>query len=181
MLKIIQCMLQQYLSWAPPSVQAGFWIGRGTRDWIASLCLIMKNAKAFWKKFYFCFIDCAKAFDCVNHNELWKLLKEIGISDHLTCLLYVGHEATVRTRHGKTDWFKIGKGISKVCILLPCLASMQNASCDMPCWMNHKLESRFLGQISKDDVTLMAESEEKLKILLMWVKEVSAKISLKLT
>ena len=75
-LRIIQCMLQQYVNWAPPSVQAGIWIGRGTRDWISSLCWIMRNAKAFWKKFYFCFIDYAKAFDCVNHNKLWKLLKE---------------------------------------------------------------------------------------------------------
>ena len=93
-----------------PDVQAGFRKGRGTRDQIANICWIMEKARAFQKTIYFCFIDYAKAFDCVDHNQLWEILKEMGIPDHLTCLLrnlYAGHEATVRTGHGTTDWFQI--------------------------------------------------------------------------
>ena len=102
-----------------PDVQAGFRKGRGTRDQIANICLIIKKAREFQKNIYFCFIDYAKAFDCVDHNKLWKILKEMGIPDHLTCLwrnLYAGQEATVRTGHGTTDWFQIGKGVHQVLI-----------------------------------------------------------------
>ena len=97
-----------------PDVQAGFGKGRGTRDHIANICWIIEKAREFQKNIHFCFIDYAKAFDCVDHNKLWKILKEIGIPDHLTCLLrnlYAGQEAIVRTGHGKTDWFQIGKGV----------------------------------------------------------------------
>ena len=97
-----------------PDVQAGFRKGRGTRDQIANICWIMEKAGEFQKNIYFCFIDYAKAFDCVDHKKLWKILKEMGIPDHLTCLLRklcTGQETTVRTRHGTTDWFQIGKGV----------------------------------------------------------------------
>ena len=103
-----------------PDVQAGFRKGRGTRDQIANICWIMEKAREFQKNIYFCFIDYAKAFDCVDHNKLWKILKEMVISDHLTCLLrnlYAGQAATVRTGHGITDWFQIGKGVRQGCIL----------------------------------------------------------------
>ena len=106
-----------------PDVQAGFRKGRGTRDQIANIRWIMEKAREFQKSIPFCFIDYAKAFDCVDHNKLWKILKEMGIPDHLTCLLrnlYAGQEATVRTGHGTTDWFQIGKGVRQGCILSPC-------------------------------------------------------------
>ena len=113
MLKILQARLQQYVNRELPDVQAGFRKGRGTREQIANIHWIIKKAREFQKNIYFCFIDYAKAFDCVDHNKLWKILKEIGIPDHLTCLLrnlYAGQEATVRTAHGTTDWFQIEKG-----------------------------------------------------------------------
>ena len=122
-----------------PDVQAGFRKGRGTRDQIANVCWIIKKAREFQKNIYFCFIDYAKAFDSVDHNKLWKILKEMGIRDHLTCLLrnlYAGQEATVRIGHGTTDWFQIGKGVSQGCILSPCLFNfyaeciMRNAGLD---------------------------------------------------
>ena len=112
MLKILQASLQQYMNWEFPDVQAGFRKGRGTRDQIANICWIIEKAREFQKNI--CFIDSTKAFDCVDHNKLWKILKEMGISDHFTCLLRnlcVGQEATVRTRHGTMDWFQIGKGV----------------------------------------------------------------------
>ena len=121
MLKILQASLQQYVNRELPDVQAGFRKGRGTRDQIANIRWIMEEASKFQKNIYFCFIDYAKAFDCVDHNKLWKILKEMGIADHLTCLLrnlYAGQEATVRTGHGKTDWFQISKGVHQGCILL---------------------------------------------------------------
>ena len=102
-----------------PDVQAGFSKGRGTRDQIANICWIMEKAREFQKNIYFCFIDYARAFDCVDHNKLWKILKEMRIPDHLTCLLrnlHAGQEATVRTGHGTTDWFQIGKGVRQGCI-----------------------------------------------------------------
>ena len=114
MLKILQARLQQYVNRELPDVQAGFRKGRGTRDQIASICCIMEKAREFQKNIYFCFIDYAKAFACVAHNKLWKILKEMGIPDHLTCLLrnlYADQEATVRTGHGTTNWFQIGKGV----------------------------------------------------------------------
>ena len=108
-----------------PHVQAGFRKGRRTIDQIANIHWIIKKAREFQKRnTYICFIDYAKAFDCVDHNKLWKILKEIEIPDHLTCLLrnlYAGQEATVRTGHGTTDWFQIGKGVRQGCILSPCL------------------------------------------------------------
>ena len=114
MLKILQARLQQYMNHELPHVQAGFRKDRGTRDQIANIHWMVKKAREFQKHIYFCFIDYAKAFDCVDQNKLRKILQEMGISDHLTCLLrnlYAGLEATFRTRFGKTDWFQIGKGI----------------------------------------------------------------------
>ena len=108
-------------------VQAGFRKGRGTRNKIANICQLKEKARQFQKNIYFCFIDYAKAFDCVDHNKLWKILKEMRISDHLTCLLrnlYTGQETTVRTGHGTTDWFQIGKEIHQGCILSPCLFNL---------------------------------------------------------
>ena len=122
MLKILQASLQQYVNRELPDVQAGFRKDRGTRDQIANICWIIKKAKEFQKSIYFCFIDYAKAFDCVDHKKLWKILKEMGIPDHLTCFLrnlYAGQEATFRTGHGTTDWFQIGKGVCQGYILSP--------------------------------------------------------------
>ena len=127
MLKILQARLQQYVNCELPDVQAGFRKGRGARDQIANLCWIMEKAREFQKNIYFCFIDYAKVYDCVDHNKLWKILQEMGIPDHLTCLLrhlYTGQEATVRTGHGTTDWFQIGKGVHQGCILSPCLFNL---------------------------------------------------------
>ena len=124
MLKILQARLQQYVNHELPDVPAGFRKGRGTRDQIANIHWIMEKARGFQKNIYFCFIDYVKAFDYVNHNQLWKILKEMGIPDHLTCLLRnlcAGQEATVRTGHGTTDWFLIGKGVRQGCILSSCL------------------------------------------------------------
>ena len=123
MLKILQARLQQYKKRELPDIQAGFRKGRGTRDLIADIHLIIKKARESQKHIYFCFIEYAKAFDCVDHNKLWKILKDMGIPDHLTCLLrslYAGQEATVRNGHG-TDWFQIGKGVCQGCMLSPCL------------------------------------------------------------
>ena len=114
MLKILQARLQQYVNRERPDVQAGFRKGRGTRDQIANIHGIMEKAREFQENIYFCFIDYAKAFDCMDPNKLWKILREMGIPDHLTCLLrnmYAGQEATVRTGHETTDWFQIGNGI----------------------------------------------------------------------
>src|SRR5574337_781871 len=110
-----------------PDVQAGFRKGRGTRDQIANICWIMEKARESQKNIYFCVIDYAKVFDCVDHNKLWKILQEMGIPDHLICLLrnlYAGQEATVRTGHGTTDWLQIGKGVCQGCILSPCLFNL---------------------------------------------------------
>ena len=114
MLKILQARLQQYMNHELEDVQAGFRKSRGTGDQIAKICWIIVKAREFQENIYFCFIDYAEAFDCVNHDKLWKILKERGISDHLTCLLrnlYAGQEATVRTGHGTTDWFQIRKRV----------------------------------------------------------------------
>ena len=127
MLKIVQARFQQYVNCELPDVQAGFRKGRGTRDQIANISWIMEKAREFQRNVHFCFIDYAKAFDCVDHNTQWKILKEMGISDHLTCLLrnlYAGQEATDRTGHGTTDWFQIGKGVPQGCILSPCLFNL---------------------------------------------------------
>ena len=120
MLKILQARLQQYVNHDLPDAEACF---RKDRDQIANICWMIAETREFLKNIYFCFIDYAKAFDCVDHNKLWKILKEMGIPDHLTCLLrnlYAGQEATVRTGHGTTDWFQIGKGVHQGCILSPC-------------------------------------------------------------
>ena len=126
MLKILEARLQQYVNCELPDVQAGFRKGRGTRDQIANLHWIMEKAREFQNNIYFCFIDYAKAFNCVDHNKLWKILQEMGIPDLLTCLLgnlYAGQEATVRTGQG-TDWFQRGKGVRQGCILSPCLFNL---------------------------------------------------------
>ena len=139
MLKILQARLQQYVNHELPDVQAGFRKGRGTRDQIANNHWIIKKAREFQRNIYFCFIDCAKDFDCVDHNKLWKILKETGLPDHLTCLLrnlYAGQEATVKTGHGITGCFQIGKGVYQGCILSLCLFNfyaeyiMRNAGLD---------------------------------------------------
>ena len=127
MLKILQARLKQYVNRELPDVQACFRKGRGTRDQIANIRWIIEKAREFQKNIYFCFIDYAKAFDCVDHNKVWKILKEIGIPDHPICLLrilYAGQEPTVRTGHGTTDWFQIGKGVRLGCILSPCLFNL---------------------------------------------------------
>ena len=132
MLKILQARLQQNINRELPDIQAGFRKGRGTRDPTANICWITEKAREFQKNIYFCFIDYAKAFDCVDHNKLWKILKEMGIPDHLTSLLrnlYAGQEATIRTGHGTTDWFHTGKGVCQSYILLPFyLTYMQSTS-----------------------------------------------------
>ena len=139
MLKILQASLQQYVNRELPDVQAGFRKGRGSINQIANIYWIIKKAREFQKNIYFCFIDYAKAFECVYYNKLWKILKEMEILDHLTCLLrnlYGGQEATVRTGHGTTDWFQIGKGGRQGCILSPRLFNlyaeyiMKNAGLD---------------------------------------------------
>ena len=149
----------------------------------------MEKAREFQKNIYFCFIDYAKAFDCVDDNKLWKILKEMGITDHLTCLvrnLYAGQEATVRTAHGTTDWFQIGKGVRQGYILSPCLFNfyaeyiMRNAGLE-EAQAGIKIVRRNINSLRNvDGTTLMAESEEELKILLMKVKEESEKVGLKL-
>ena len=126
---------KQVFNWEFPDVQAGFRKGKGTRDQIASIYWIIEKAREYQKNIYFCFIDYTKAFDSVDHNKLWKILQQMGIPDHLTCLLrnlYAGQEATVRNGHGTTDWFQIRKGVGQGCILSPCLFNLyaeQNTSC----------------------------------------------------
>ena len=189
MLKILQARLQQYVNQELPDVQTGFRKGRGTRDQIANICWIIEKAREFQKNIYFCCIDCAKAFDYVDHNKLWKILKEMGIPDHLTCLLrnlYAGQEATVRTGHGTTDCFQIGKGVCQSCILSPCLFNfyaeyiMLNAGLD-EAQAEIKIAGKNINNLRyAHDTTLMAESKEELKSLLMKVKEESEKVGLKL-
>ena len=134
-----------------PDVQAGFRKDRGTRDQIANILWIVKKAKLFQNNIYFCFIDYAKAFDHVDHKKLWRILKEMGTPDHLTCLLRnlcAGQEAIVRIGHGTTDWVQIGKGMCQTVYCHPVyLTHMQSTSCEIPGWMKHKLESRLQGEI----------------------------------
>ena len=189
MLKILQARLQQYVNCELADIQSGFRQGRGTRDQIANICWIIKKTPEFQKNIYFCFIDYAKAFNCVDQNKLWKILKEIEIPDHLACLLrnlYAGQEATVRTGHGTTDWFQIGKGVRQGCILSSCLFIlyaeyiMQNAGLDES-QAGIKIARRNINNLRYADVTtLMAESEEEPKSLLLKVKEESEKVGLKL-
>ena len=189
MLKILQARLQQYMNRELPDVQAGFRKGRRTRDQIANIRWIIEKAREFQKNIYFCFIDYAKAADCVDHNKLRKILKEMGMPDHLTYLLrnlYAGQEATVRTGYGTTDWFQIGKGVCQGCILSPCLFNfyaeyiMRNAGLEET-QAGIKIARRNINHLRyADDTTLMAESEEELKSFLMKVKEESEKVGLKL-
>ena len=163
-----------------PDVQAGFRKGRGTRDQIANIRWIIEKAREFQKNIYFCLIDYAKAFDYVDHNKPWKILKDMGIRDHITCLLrklYAGREPRVRTGHGTTDWFQTGKEICQGCILLSCLLNlyaeyiMQNAGLHET-QAGIKTARRNINNLRyADDTTFMAESEEELKSLLMKVKE----------
>ena len=185
MLKILQARLQQHMNCDLLDLQAGFRKGRGTSDQIANIYWIIEKAREFQKYIYFCFIDYAKAFDCLDHNKLWKILKEMGLPHHLTCLLrnlYTGHEATVRTGYGTTDWFQIGKGVSQGCILSPCLFNlnaeyiMRNPGLD-EAQAGIKIAGRNINNLRyADDTTLMAEREEELKSLLMKVKEESKKV-----
>ena len=173
------------MNWEFPYVQAGFRKGRGTRDQIANICWIIEKAREFQKNIYFCFIDYAKAFDCVDHNKLWKILKEMGIADHLTCLLrnlYAGQEATVRTGHGTTDWFQIGKGVHQGCILSPWLFNLYaeyitwNARLDESQAGIKTVRRNITNLRHANDTILMAESEQELMSLLVKVKEESEKL-----
>ena len=169
MLKILQARLQQYVNCKFPNIQAGFRKDRGTRDQIANLHWIIEKAREFQKNIYFCFIDYAKAFDCVAYHKLWKILTEMGISDHLTCLLrnlYAGQEAIVRTGHGTTDWFQVGKGVFQGCILSPCLFNlyteyiMRNDGLD-EAQAGIKIAGRNINNLRyADDTTLMAKNIE---------------------
>ena len=187
MLKILQTRLQYYFSHELPDVQAGFQKVRETRDQVANICRTTEKASKFQKIIYFCFIDYAKAFDCVDHNKLWKIQKEMGLPDHLTCLLrnmYAGQEATVRTGNGTADWF--GKGVHQGYQLSPCLFNfyaeyiMRNAGLD-EAQDGIKIAGRHVNNLRyADDITLITESEEELKILLMKGKEESESVGLKL-
>ena len=181
MLKILQVRLQQYVNPELPDVQAGFRKGRGTRDQIANIRWIMEKGREFHKNIYFCFIDYAKAFDCVDNNKLWKILQEMGIPDHLTCLLrslYAGQEATVRIGHGTTtDWFQIRKGVCQGCILSPCLFNlyaeyiMRNPGLDET-QAGIKTAGKNINNLRyANDTIFMAESEEELKSLFHFHQE----------
>ena len=167
----LQARLQQHVNRELPDVQAGFRKGRGTRDQIANIRQIMEKAREFQKSIYFCFTDYAKAFDCVDHNKLWK---------------YAGQETTVRTGHGTKDWFQIGKGVHQGCILSPCLFNlyaeyiMRNAGLE-EAQAGIQIAGRNINNLRyAHDTALMAESEEELKSLLMKVKVESEKVGLKL-
>ena len=177
------------MNWELPDVHAGFRKGRGTRGQIANIHWIIEKAREFQKNIYFYFIDYAKAFDCVDHNKLWKILKEMGIPEHPTHLLrnlYAGQEATARTGHGTTHWFQIGKGVHQGCILSLCSfnlyaeyiignTGLEEAQAGIKISWTNINNLRYT-----DDTILMAESEEELKSLLIKVKEESEKVGLKL-
>ena len=166
MLQILQARLQQYVNRGLPDLQAGFRKGRGSQ--IANSQWIIEKARESQKNIYFCFIDYAKAFDCVDHNKLWKILKEMGIPDRLTCLLrnlYAGQEATGKTGHGTTDWFQIGKAVHQGCILLPCLFNlyaqyiMRNARLD-EAQVGLEIAGRNSNNLRyADNTSLMAKSK----------------------
>ena len=188
-LKILQVSIQQYVNCELPDIQNGFSKGRRTRDQISNIHWITEKARYFQKNIYFCFIDYAKSFDCVGHNKLWKIPKEVGLLDHLTCLLrnlYAGQEATFRTGHGTVDWFQIVKGVHQGCILSPCLFKLyaeyliHNARLD-EAQARIKIARRNINYLRyADDTTLMAESKGQRKNILMTMKEESKKIGLKL-
>ena len=181
MLKILQARLQQYVNHELPDVQTGFRKGRGTRDQIVNIRWIMEKAREFQKNIYFCFIDYAKAFDCVDHNKLWKILKEMGIPDHLICLLrnlYAGQEQKLELDIEQQTGSKSGKEHIKSCILSPWLFNfyaeyiMRNAELE-EAQAGIKIAGKNINNLRyADDTTLMAESEEELKSLLMRVKKV---------
>ena len=184
MLKILQARLQQYMNHEIPHVEAGFRKSRGTRDQISNTHWIIEKTTEFQKNMYFCFIDDTKTFDCVDHKQLWKILKEMRLPDHHTCLLRK-QGATVRTGCGTTDWFQIGKGVCQGCILSPCLFNLyaeyirRNTGLD-EAQAEIKIAGRNINNFRyADDTTIMAESEEELKSLLMRVKEES-EVGLKL-
>ena len=190
MLKILQATLQQYMNCELRDVQDGFRKGRGTRDQIANIRWIIEKARKLKKKqtnIYFQFTDYAKDFDCVDHNKLWKILKEMGITDHMTCLLrnlYADKEVTVRTGHGTTDWFQIRKGVHQGYILSPCLFHLYAAYIMRSAGLDEaqagiKIARKNINNLRyADDTALMAESEEELKSLLMKVKEESVGLKL---
>ena len=189
MLKILQARLQQHMNYGLPDVQAGFRKDRGTRDQIVNIWWIIEKSKEFQKNIYFCSVDYAKVFDCVDYNKLWKILKGMGIPHHLICLLrnmYARQEATVRTGHRTTDWFQRGKGVHQGCILSPCLFNlyveyiMRNIGLE-EAQAGIKIARRNINKLRyADDTTLIAESEEELKSLLMKVKEKNETFGLKL-
>uniref|UniRef100_A0A803SW81 ribonuclease H n=1 Tax=Anolis carolinensis TaxID=28377 RepID=A0A803SW81_ANOCA len=189
MLKILQGRLQQYMERELPDVQAGFRKGRGTRDQIANIHWIMEETREFQKNIYFCFIDYSKVFDCVDHNKLRHVLGGMGIPSHLVCLLrnlYKDQKATVRTYHGTTDWFKIGKGVRQGCILSPSLFNLYAEHIVRSAGLEEskagvKIAGRNINNLRyADDTTLMAKSEEELRSLITKVKEESAKAGLQL-
>ena len=182
MLKILQARLPQHVNWELPDVQAGFRKGRGNKDQTASIHRVIEKAREFQKNIYFWFIGYAKAFDCMDHNKLWKILQEMEIPTCLLQNLYAGQKATVRTGHGTMDWFQIGKGVCQACTLSPCLFNlyaeyiMRNVSLDES-QAGIKIARRNINNLRyADDTTLMAESEEELKSL-MKVKEESEKLA----
>ena len=190
MLKILQARLQQYVYCGFPYVQGGSRKGRGTRDQIANICWIIKKARELQKKkIYFYFIKYAKDFDCVDDNKLWKILQDMEIPNQLTCFLRnlcAGEEATLRTRHGRMDWFQIRKRVWQGCTLSPCLFNLnaenivRNAGMD-EAQVRVKIAGKNINNLRyASDTTLMAESKEELKNILMKVKEESEKGSLDL-
>ena len=189
MLKILQARVQQYMNHELPDVQAGFRKDRGARNQIANIYWIIEKAREFQKNIFFCFIDYAKAFDCVDQNNLWTIIKGIGKQDHLTCLLrnlYACQEATVRAGQRIADWFQIRKGVRQGCILSPCSFNlyavyiMRNAGLE-EAQAGIKIAWRNINNLRyADDTTLMAESEEELKSPLMKLKEETENVGLKL-
>ena len=189
MLQILQDRLQQYVNCELPDVKAGFIKGRGTRDQIANIHWIIKKAREFQKNIYFCFIDYAKAFDCVDHNKLWKILKKMGIPDHLPASWEICMQVKKQLELyiEQPNSVQIGKGVGQCCIMSPCLFNLyaediiQNARLD-EAQAGIKISGRNINNLKyAGDITLMAESEEELKSLLMKVKEESENVSLKLT
>ena len=190
MLKILQGRLQQYVNCELPDVQARFRIGRGTRNQIVNIYWIIEKPREFQKNICFCFIDYTKAFDCVDHHKLWKILQDMGIPDHLTCLLrnlYADQEATVRTGHGTTNWLQIGKGVHQGCIWSPYLFNLYAEYIMRSTGLEEaqagiKIAGRNINNLRyAEDTTLTAEGEEELKSLLVKVKEENEKVGLKLS
>ena len=174
MLKILHVRLQQYVNWKLPDVSVWFRKEGRTRDQIANFCWIMENAREFQKNIYFCFIDYAKDFDCVYHNKLWKILQEMGVPDHLTCLLrnlHAGQEATVRTGHGTTDWSKNGKGVHQGYMLSPCLF---NLSAEHIMWNARLNEAQAGVKIAGKEIPVTSEMQmtlplrESARLLCLW-------------